>query len=147
MYEDLAMRHLHDSDPTSDLRNDSWLKKLEEFIKGNKGKKYRLNPLDLFKSQATKSPEFARSVSTDTIPIKNRLKNSTSFNDSRPLMPGEEEGFFCSELVAAAYQALGMLPEERPPSTYWPSTLVREDINAGMLGGTKLSRLVYLERK
>lgn len=94
-----------------------------------------------------------------------KLKNSTSFNEDFKahiptpkgirdprLGPSEEQeeeddGFFCSELVAAAYQALGMLPEGKPASSFWPSTLAREDLNDGMLDGTKMSRLVYLERK
>ena len=29
-------------------------------------------------------------------------------------------GFFCSELVAHAYQALGVLPPERPAAGFWP---------------------------
>ena len=29
-------------------------------------------------------------------------------------------GFFCSELVANCYMALGLLPAERPASGYWP---------------------------
>ena len=32
----------------------------------------------------------------------------------------DPRGFFCSELVADAYQALGVLPPERPASGYWP---------------------------
>jgi hypothetical protein len=52
VYEEMAVRHLHAVSNQSGLRNELWLKKLEEFIKANKGKKYRLNPLDLFKSQS-----------------------------------------------------------------------------------------------
>ena len=32
------------------------------------------------------------------------------------------ESFFCSELVAHAYQRAGLLPAESPPSGYWPVT-------------------------
>ena len=137
------------------------MKKLEEFIKENKGKKYRLNPLDLFKSQKDPHSKIIRSASTQLpanqfISQKLRLKNSTSFNEELhsvqhneggPAETEEDDGFFCSELVAAAYQAMGMLPGDRPASSYWPSTLAREDLNNGMLDGTRLSRLVYLERK
>lgn len=31
------------------------------------------------------------------------------------------KGFFCSELVAAAYQHIGILPKSPPASKYWPS--------------------------
>lgn len=34
--------------------------------------------------------------------------------------PGAPQGFFCSELVAHAYQTLGLLPAARPASGYWP---------------------------
>ena len=56
LYEEMAMRHLHSTSKAndnecgfSDLRNELWLKRLENFIKTHKGKQYRLNPLDLFK--------------------------------------------------------------------------------------------------
>jgi hypothetical protein len=32
----------------------------------------------------------------------------------------EEETFFCSELVARAYQELGILSSTKPASSYWP---------------------------
>ncbi len=88
------MRHIH----SQNIRDSEWLKRLEEFIRVHKGKRYRLNPLDLFKS--SKSPTEQQ----------------------------EDEGFFCSELVAAAYQNLGLLPNDRLPSKFWPSTLAREDL-------------------
>ena len=34
--------------------------------------------------------------------------------------PGDEENFFCSELLASAYKALGLLPETKPSSYYLP---------------------------
>jgi hypothetical protein len=58
----------------------------------------------------------------------------------------EDDGFFCSELVAAAYQYLGILPEGRASSYYWPSTLARDDLNQQMGMGLQLSKLVYLQR-
>jgi hypothetical protein len=75
MYDELALRHLHSSNSSFSLhskqerpaqnyeshfrlRDEAWLKKLEEFIKTHKGKKYRLNPLDLFKSQAQASQKI-----------------------------------------------------------------------------------------
>lgn len=34
--------------------------------------------------------------------------------------PGHEDHFFCSELIASAYKALGVLSPEIPSSKYWP---------------------------
>ena len=45
MYEEMGMRHLHGGE----IRGEEWLKRLEEFIKENRGKRYRLNPYELFK--------------------------------------------------------------------------------------------------
>jgi len=75
------MRHIY----SQNIRDSEWLKKLEEFIRVHKGKRYRLNPLDLFKSSKSSEQQV-------------------------------DEGFFCSELVAAAYQSLGLLPNDRLPS-------------------------------
>jgi hypothetical protein len=136
LYAGMALRHLFakDGSSASSLRNEGWLRKLEEFIKIHKGKRYRLNPLDLFKNQQSKS-SLIRSQSPELIALQ-------------PPAPEDEEesGFFCSELVAAAYQYLGILPEERAPSYYWPSTLAREDLNDEMGMDLNLSKLVYLSR-
>ena len=32
----------------------------------------------------------------------------------------QPDTYFCSELVAAAYQAMGLLSRDLPPSDYWP---------------------------
>ncbi len=32
----------------------------------------------------------------------------------------QPDTYFCSELVAAAYQAMGLLSRELPPADYWP---------------------------
>ena len=62
-----------------------------------------------------------------------------------------DDGFFCSELVAAAYQYLGMLPDERLASSFWPSTLANENINVQLQEATngvaKISQLVYLDKE
>lgn len=34
----------------------------------------------------------------------------------------EYDGFFCSELVAAAYKELNLIPKQIPSSQYWPVT-------------------------
>ena len=68
LYEEMALRHLYAKDNSSAtaLRNEGWLKKLEEFIKIHKGKRYRLNPMDLFKKQQPKS-SLSRQQSPDLL--------------------------------------------------------------------------------
>ena len=44
---------------------------------------------------------------------------------SRP-GPDLSKGFFCSELVALAYQGAGLLPSDVRPSEYWPGTFADE---------------------
>ena len=59
MYEELALRHLHTTGSGEDqrqLRDEDWLKNLDEFIRSHKGKRYRLNPMELIKSSVSKSP-------------------------------------------------------------------------------------------
>jgi hypothetical protein len=50
---------------------------------------------------------------------------------------GEDVGFFCSELVAHAYQALGLLPATRPASGYWPVTFAAAS-GLQLQGGARL---------
>ena len=40
--------------------------------------------------------------------------------------PAEKKGFFCSELIAAAYVRLGLLPENVAASYYWPGNFSTE---------------------
>ena len=55
--------------------------------------------------------------------IENSLGKSYKLNPKKLLRtvdPGTEEDFFCSELVAAAYKKLGLLPAELPARSLWP---------------------------
>jgi len=96
------MRHLHIPEGSNEMsiRDEEWLKKLEEFIKINRGKRYRLNPMNLIKQSLSKSPTpLHRPLSTQSGPLEGmnaRMDQTTGEEE-------EEEGFFCSELVAAAY--------------------------------------------
>ena len=38
----------------------------------------------------------------------------------------ENEGYFCSELLASAYKKAGILPSEIDPSDYWPGHFAEE---------------------
>ena len=40
--------------------------------------------------------------------------------------PGTEETFFCSELVASAYKAMGLLPPTLKSSSIWPADFINE---------------------
>lgn len=52
----------------------------------------------------------------------------------------KEETFFCSELVATAFQKVGLLDDSKPGSSYWPGQFSNE--NRGkeieLLKGAKL---------
>lgn len=45
----------------------------------------------------------------------------------------EQSSYFCSELVAAAYQAMGLLGHELPPSDYWPRSFAVDPSGARRL--------------
>lgn len=49
--------------------------------------------------------------------------------------PGEEDNFFCSELLASAYKVLGILPEDKSSSSYLPGNF-SEDKNLELIGAT-----------
>lgn len=58
-------------------------------------------------------------------------------------VPGEESSFFCSELVASAYKAMGLLSAEIPASSYWPGDF-SSDKNLNLVGA-KLSREILID--
>ncbi len=55
----------------------------------------------------------------DSVGLSYRLSVS-ALRRKKPAPHREEEGYFCSELVAAAYAAMGLLPATPVPSQYWP---------------------------
>jgi len=53
--------------------------------------------------------------------------------------PGKEKHYFCSELVAAAYRRLHLLPEEVASSKYWPGDFAKPlDLVLGSLNRLQL---------
>jgi len=50
-------------------------------------------------------------IKTFKLCCNRRIKNQTRI---------ELESYFCSELVAAAYQVMGLLDKDLPPSDFWP---------------------------
>lgn len=56
----------------------------------------------------------------------------------------KDRTFFCSELVAAAYKRLGLLPKDRSSTQYWPGSFsMEEDLN--LLDGAALSQEYLLD--
>lgn len=47
------------------------------------------------------------------------------------------DSFFCSQLVAAAYKHVGILPKELSTTQYWPVTFSQKQ-NLQLTGGAKL---------
>jgi len=81
----------------------NFFKKLMNFLKNNMGKKYELSLSKiLFRKKSL--------IKIENISTK---KNTKTKNDSKT-------GFFCSELVAAAYKELGLLDSQISATTYWP---------------------------
>ena len=54
------------------------------------------------------------------ISIKKLIRSSTGHGTGTAKQ--REEGYFCSELVAAFFKALKLLPENKPASRYWPGS-------------------------
>jgi hypothetical protein len=62
---------------------------------------------------------------------------------SRPSRAGSEESFFCSELVASAYKAMGILPEDVVSSKFWPGDF--SDEKALALVASELSEEILID--
>ena len=85
------------------------MQKLEQFIRTVIGMKYRLNPSKIFKKKCD--------------------ENSDDIS--------EDKSYFCSELVAGAYKALGLLPKDISSSQYWPGTFSGKG-NLALIGDSHL---------
>jgi len=93
LYSRLVYRHLYNE------RDSNMMEKLEKYVKGVIGKKYKISATKLFRK-------------------KSRMDVETQLTD--------EKGFFCSELVASAYKALGFLPSNISSGQYWPGAFSTE---------------------
>ena len=56
---------------------------------------------------------------------------------AEPMSPKKYESFFCSELVAAAYKAVGLIPADQACSQFWPVNFTNKQ-SIEMLNGGKL---------
>lgn len=64
--------------------------------------------------------------------IENTKGKKFGFNARKVVMrnfkkAGQEEDFFCSELIASAYKAIGLLPEDCDSSKIWPVNFEKDD--------------------
>lgn len=71
------------------------------------------------------------------------LTASKIFNGGN-VNPGEETGFFCSELVASAYKAMGVISSEFCASKYWPQDFSKEK-EIIMEAGARLDRELLID--
>jgi hypothetical protein len=58
----------------------------------------------------------------NTVGMSYRLTPGSLMKRKKKTEGEKKKGYFCSELVAAAYQAMGLLPEEPQAQLYWPGT-------------------------
>ena len=63
----------------------------------------------------------------------------------KDLSPDEQQGFFCSELVASAYKILGVLPEYPPSNKYWPGDFSSES-NLVLIPPAKLPKEYLIDK-
>jgi len=54
--------------------------------------------------------------------VKIFKRNSSTTRSVEDKTARKNEGYFCSELVAAGYKRLGLLDEQKASSQYWPGT-------------------------
>ena len=65
----------------------------------------------------------------DKVQGKNyRLTPNKILRRSKNVTPGEEKSYFCSELIASAYKALGILPQDVPSCHYFPGKFASESL-------------------
>jgi len=94
-------------------RTEEFISEVEKFVKNVVGKKYKISASKLFKK-------------------KSALVDAASEAD-------QLNTFFCSELVAACYKKLRLLPQELSCATYWPGNFSCEK-KLPLLKDTKLSQ-------
>ncbi|CAG9325498.1 unnamed protein product [Blepharisma stoltei] len=83
LYKRIAYRNLEIE------RSETTLKKLENFLNGAIGKRFKIS--------------------------LGKLVHKYQYKE-----PGTEKHFFCSELIASTYKAMGLLPTHISSSSYWP---------------------------
>jgi hypothetical protein len=96
LYDKVMLRRLEVN------RDDQFLKTMQQFVSQNLGKQYSCAPQKLLKAKST------------IVDLKKQ--------DEQEHKQKKERTYFCSELVAAAYKQLGLLPKEKSASQYWPGT-------------------------
>jgi len=127
-YPVASLRKLNIKDP--ELLNEVKVK-LWEFAAQHIGKKYELGigkfwrNSSIFNSQVLPSPRASYLLDSET-PVASEDRNADnrtskkSFKKSAEELQSQEEGFFCSELVAAAYKSAGLLDASIASTRYLP---------------------------
>ena len=69
-----------------------------------------------------------------SLSIKKLMRSKTSHGSSEKQT---NEGYFCSELVAAFFKALKLLPENKAASRYWPGSFAARS-KLKLINGAKL---------
>ena len=77
---------------------------------------YRRLEFDRSEDALERLEKFIRTVNGK----KYRISASKLMSNKIDKEPEDKRGFFCSELVAMAFKAIGLLPETPPASKYWP---------------------------
>lgn len=72
------------------------------------------------KLECTRSVEFYLKLDEYIKKVEGKKYSLSPAKIFKSRDPGQEENFFCSELVASAYKALGLLPKSPKSSTYLP---------------------------
>jgi hypothetical protein len=124
-YERLACRKL--TIPDNDLREQFNIA-IANFVAENIGKKYNLSLKKFFKTKQNNNPESSRSDSMD----------SSEMNSADTHRNVNQDGFFCSELVASAYKLVGLLDPNTVSARYLPVHFTQKK-HLKLLKGAKLS--------
>jgi len=110
-YAKVAVRHLQVE------RSKEMVKKLIEFRKEMKQRKYDFDALELVRSAV----------------------DGVFFGDNQE----DLSSLFCSELIAESYQRMGLLSEDLPSNEYTPKDFSDKG-QVKLLGGAKLTEQIYL---
>ena len=98
---------------------------LAEFVAENVGKKYDLSLRKLFKLRSNTNNTSVVTLNTSNIIPSNNDSLTKSEIHVEEIRKTEHKGFFCSELIAAAYKLVGLLDQKKAASRYLPGNITR----------------------
>lgn len=103
---------------------------LEHFIQLSRGKKYKITAKQLLRRSIHKT-------------LSCTTAKQAKYRKMAQTEPGEEPHFFCSELIASAYKAMGLLNSNIPSYEYWPGDFAAGK-NLSIKGGNLSEELQIL---